>query len=229
MPRSKRYIESKKLVDPKKLYAPEEAVELAKKTGNLKFDCTIEVHVNLGVDVKKGDQQVRSTITLPHSLGKTKRVCAFVNADREKEAKEAGADVVGGEDLIAEIAKTSKFDFDVAVATPDMMPKLAKVAKVLGPAGLMPNPKTETVGPNVKKMVEELKKGKVAFKNDNTANIHQLLGKTSMDTKSLLENLTVFIEALKKAKPAASKGTYVKTITVKSTMGPGVHVDTAKM
>ncbi|HEU0050766.1 MAG TPA: 50S ribosomal protein L1, partial [Patescibacteria group bacterium] len=181
MSHGKRYQELKKMVDAKKLYAPQEAMDLAKKTSGTKFDATVEVHINLGIDVTKGDQQVRSTISLPHSTGKTKRVCAFVNADREKEAKEAGADLIGGEDLINEIAKSNKIDFDVAVATPDMMPKLAKVAKVLGPAGLMPNPKTETVGPNVKKMVEELKKGKIAFKNDTTANIHQMIGKISME------------------------------------------------
>lgn len=215
------------MVDAKKLYAPQEAMDLAKKTSGTKFDATVEVHINLGIDVTKGDQQVRSTISLPHSTGKTKRVCAFVNADREKEAKEAGADLIGGEDLINEIAKSNKIDFDVAVATPDMMPKLAKVAKVLGPAGLMPNPKTETVGPNVKKMVEELKKGKIAFKNDTTANIHQMIGKISMETSALVENLSAFMDALKKAKPAASKGTFIKSLTVKSTMGPGIHVDPA--
>jgi len=229
MPRSKRYAELKKLIDTKKLFAPEEAVELVKKTSNTKFDATVEIHVNLGIDVKKGDQQVRTTITLPHATGKTKKVCAFVNPDKEKEAKEAGADVVGGEELIAEIAKTSKFDFDVAVATPDMMAKLAKIAKILGPAGLMPNPKTETVGPNVKKMVEELKKGKLAFKNDATGNLHQMIGKVSMDSKALVENFSVFMDAIKKAKPASSKGIYIKSVTLKSTMGPGIHLDLTKI
>jgi len=225
MPRSKRYLEMKKLVDAKKLYSAVEAVELVKKMAGTKFDGTVEVHVNLGIDPKKGDQQIRSTITLPHSTGKTKRVAAFVNADKEKEAKEGGADLIGGEDLIAEIAKTNKIDFDVAVATPDMMAKLAKIAKILGPVGLMPNPKTETVSPNVKKMVEELKKGKLSFKNDDTANIHQLIGKLSLDAKALVENLSVFMEALRKSKPASSKGVYFKSITLKSTMGPAIHVD----
>ena len=229
MPRSKRYAELKKLIDTKKLFAPEEAVELVKKTSNTKFDATVEIHVNLGIDVKKGDQQVRTTITLPHSTGKIKKVCAFVNADREKEAKDAGADIVGGEELIAEIAKTSKFDFDVAIATPDMMAKLAKIAKILGPAGLMPNPKTETVGPNVKKMVEELKKGKLAFKNDATGNLHQMIGKVSMDSKALVENFSTFMDAIKKAKPASSKGIYIKSVTLKSTMGPGIHLDLTKI
>ncbi len=225
MAHSKRYTELKKLIDPKKAYTPTEAIELVKKTSTTKFDGTVEVHLNLGIDVKKGDQQVRSTIILPNSIGKTKRVVAFVSGDREKDAKEAGADIVGGEELIAEIAKTGKVDFDVAVATPDMMAKLAKVAKILGPSGLMPNPKTETVGPNIKKMIEEVKKGKVAFKNDTTGNIHQAIGKSSMDTKALLENLTVFIEAVKKTKPASSKGTFLQSVTLTSTMGPGVRVD----
>ncbi|MBM3204836.1 50S ribosomal protein L1 [Candidatus Uhrbacteria bacterium] len=229
MPHGKKYNEMNKLVDPKKLYAPLEAMELVKKTSPTKFDASVEVHINLGIDVTKGEQQVRSTITLPHSTGKTKKIAAFVNGDKEKEAKEAGADLVGGEELISEIAKSNKIEFDVAIATPDMMAKLAKIAKILGPSGLMPNPKTETVGPNVKKMVEELKKGKVAFKNDTTANLHQLIGKVSMDAKALTENFTVLIEAVKKAKPASSKGVFLKSVTVASTMGPGIHVDTAKI
>ncbi|MFA6429964.1 MAG: 50S ribosomal protein L1 [Patescibacteria group bacterium] len=224
MAHGKRYIAAKKQVD-QKTYSPAEAVALAKKTSTAKFDASIEVHINLGIDVKKGDQQVRSTIIFPHSIGKSKKVIAFVNADKEKDAKEAGADIVGGEQLIDEIAKSGKMDFDVAVATPDMMPKLAKVAKLLGPAGLMPNPKTETVSPNVKKMVEEIKRGKVSFKNDAQANIHQTIGKTSMEEGALLENLNVIIDAVKKAKPASSKGTYIKSATVCATMGPGIRMD----
>lgn len=225
MPRSKRYSELKKLVDPKMAYAPAEAIELAKKTSTTTFDGSIEVHANLGIDVKKSDQTVRSTLVFPHSIGKTKKVAAFVSAEKEKDAKEAGADLVGAEELIDEIAKTGKIDFDVAVATPDMMPKLAKVAKVLGPRGLMPNPKTETVGPNVKKMVEELKKGKVAFKNDATGNVHQTIGKVSLDSAKLLENFTTLVEALKKNKPSSAKGMYLKSVTLTSTMGPGIKVD----
>lgn len=228
MPRSKRYQELKKLIDPKKSYAPEEAVELAKKTSSTKFDSTIEAHVNLGIDVKKGEQQVRSTIIFPHSIGKTKKVIAFVSGEKEKDAKDAGADVIGTIELIDEIAKTGKMDFDVAVATPDMMPKLAKIAKILGPVGLMPNPKTDTVSPNVRKMVEDIKKGKVAFKNDATGNLHQAIGKASLEAKQMLENLQVFVEAVKKAKPASSKGTYLKSLTLTSTMGPAVKVDAAR-
>jgi large subunit ribosomal protein L1 len=225
MARSKRYASLKKMVDAKKLYSPVDAIDLVKKTATTKFDSTVEVHLNLGIDVKKGDQQVRSTIVLPHSIGKAKKVAAFVSGDKQKEAKDAGADIVGAEELIEEIAKSGKIDFDVAVATPDMMVKLSKVAKVLGPQGLMPNPKTETVSPNVKKMVEEIKKGKIAFKNDATANIHQALGKSSMDAKALLENFSTFAEAVKKTKPASSKGVFVKSLTLTSTMGPAVHVD----
>jgi large subunit ribosomal protein L1 len=227
MPRSKRYQEAKKLIDPKKLYSPTDALELLKKVLATKFDATVEAHVNLGIDVKKGDQQVRATVIFPHSIGKAKRVTAFVPADRVQEAKDAGADVAGGEELIEEITKTGKMDFDVAVATPDMMSKLAKVAKILGPAGLMPNPKTDTVGANMKKIIEEIKRGKVAFKNDATANIHQAVGKISMATTEIVANLTMLVEAVKKTKPASSKGTYLKSITIKSTMSPGIHLDPA--
>lgn len=229
MSHSKRYNELKKLVDSKKLYAPEEALELAKKTATTKFVGSVEVHINLGIDVKKGDQQVRSTIIFPNSIGKTKKVIAFVPADKEKEAKEAGAEIVGGEELIDEISKTGKIDFEVAVATPDMMPKLAKVAKILGPSGLMPNPKTDTVGGNIKKLIEDVKKGKVAFKNDTTGNIHQSIGKSSMEVKNLLENFNTLLDAIKKNKPASAKGVYLSSVTLTTTMGPGIKIDTAKI
>ncbi len=227
MARSKRFVALKAKTDVKKLYKPEEALAMAKELATTKFDSTIEVHVNLGIDVKKGDQQVRATIIFPHSIGKTKKVAAFVSGDKEKEAREAGAEIVGGEELIAELLSSGKIDFDVAVATPDMMAKMSKVAKLLGPAGLMPNPKTDTVSPNVKKMIEDIKKGKVAFKNDQTANLHQAIGKASLDAAKLLENLTTFVDAVKKVKPASSKGVYIKSLTVTSTMGPGVKVDPA--
>jgi large subunit ribosomal protein L1 len=225
MSHGKRYTELKKLVDPKKLYAPREAMDLAKKTSNTKFDGTIEIHVNLGIDVKKGEEQVRSTITLPHASGKVKKIAAFVGAAKEQDAKDAGADKVGGEELIDEVMKSGKIDFDIAVATPDMMPKLAKIAKILGPIGLMPNPKTETVGPNVKKMIEELKKGKLAFKNDTTGNLHIGIGKSSMSVEQLVENYQALVEAVRKTKPASSKGTFLQSITVTSTMGPGIKID----
>lgn len=201
---------------------------MMKQTSSTKFDATIEAHLNLDIDVKKGEQQVRATLLFPHSIGKIKRIAAFVSAAKEKEAKEAGADLIGAEELIDEIAKTGTMDFDVAVASPDMMVKLAKIAKILGPAGLMPNPKTETVGPNVKKMVEDVKRGKVAFKNDSTGNLHQAIGKASSSPDALIGNLRAFVDAVKKAKPAASKGSYIRSLTLASTMGPGVKVDLSK-
>lgn len=226
--RSKRYEEARKLVDAKKMYSLTEAIELVKKTSNTKFDGTIELHVNLGIDPKKGEQQVRGTLSLPHGTGGVaKKVAAFVSSDKEKEAKAAGAELVGGEDLIAEIAKSGKCDFDIAVATPDMMAKLAKVAKVLGPKGLMPNPKTDTVGTNIAKMVEELKKGKLAFKNDDGGNIHVAVGKASFETTKLVENTSALLDALKRLKPASSKGTYLKTISISAAMGPGIKVSYA--
>lgn len=225
MAHGKRYNELAKLVDRTKVYSIEEAVALVKKTSTTKFDGSVEVHVRLGIDPKKSDQQVRSTVSLPHGTGKTKKIVAFVSSpEKEKEAMAAGADSVGGEELIAEIAKTSKFDFEVAVATPDMMPKLAKIAKVLGPRGLMPSPKNETVSTNLTKTIEELKKGKVAFKTDDTANVHQIVGKASFSEKQLAENLTAFMDALKRNKPSSSKGVFIKGVTVTSTMGPGIKV-----
>lgn len=225
MAHSKRYAELKAMIDPSKAYSPEEAAELVKKTATTKFDSAIEVHMRLGIDPKKSDQQVRSTVTLPHGTGKTKKVAAFVgNAEKEKEAKDAGAEIVGGEELIAEIAKTGKYDFEIAVATPDMMPKLAKVAKVLGPKGLMPSPKNETVTTNLTKTIGELRKGKVAFKADDTANVHQVIGKASFTKEQLAENLNTFMEAIRKAKPPTSKGVYLISVTVTSTMGPGIKV-----
>lgn len=225
MKHSKRFEELKTQIEAKKLYTPTEAIELAKKTGTTKFDSSVEIHANLGIDVKKSDQQIRATLVFPHSIGKTKRIAAFVPEVKQKEAKDAGADIVGEVDLIDEIAKTGKINFDIAIATPDMMPKLAKIAKILGPKGIMPNPKTDTVGPNITKMVEDLKKGKVSFKNDNTGNVHQAIGKTSLTPEQLLENFSIFIEALRKNKPGSSKGTYIKSITLSTTMGPGIKID----
>jgi large subunit ribosomal protein L1 len=225
MKHSKRFSELKSSFDNKKAYELAEAIALAKKMSNTKFDSSIEVHVCLGIDPKKGDQQVRSTVTLPHGTGKTKKVAAFVSSpDQEKEAQKAGAELVGGEELIAEIAKTSKCDFDVAIAAPDMMPKMAKIAKILGPRGLMPSPKNETVTSNIGKTVEALKGGKVTFKNDDTANVHQVIGRASFSDEQLNQNFTAFMEALKRAKPPSSKGNYIKGVVIASTMGPGIKV-----
>jgi large subunit ribosomal protein L1 len=221
---SKKLEEARKLVDPKKTYGVEEGIELAKKTTTAKFDASIDLHVRLGIDTTKSDQQVRATVILPWNVGKSKKVIAIVSPEKVKDAKEAGAEIVGGEELIDEIAKTGKCDFDIAIATPDMMPKLAKVAKILGPKGLMPNPKTETVGPNVKKMVEEVKKGKVTFKNDDTGNIHQQIGKVSLETGKIKENLQVVLDAVKKAKPAGAKGTYIQNVYLVTSMGPSVKI-----
>lgn len=221
---NKKLEQAKTLVDSKKTYSIDEGIELAKKTSTAKFDASVDLHVRLGIDTTKSDQQVRGTVILPHNAGKSKKVIAIVSAEKQKDAREAGADIVGGEELIDVIAKTGKCDFDVAVATPDMMPKLAKVAKILGPKGLMPNPKTETVGPNVKKMIEEVKKGKVTFRNDDTGNIHQTIGKVSLETEKIKENLTVVMEAIKKAKPAGAKGTYIQGAYLVASMGSSVKI-----
>ena len=220
----KKYNEASKLVDAKKLYSPQEALELAKKTSTVKFDGSVEVHCKLGIDPAKSDQSVRATLTFPHGIGKSKRIAAFVDAGNEKAAEEAGAEVVGGDALIASIASSGKIDFDVAIATPVMMPKLAKVAKILGPKGLMPNPKSDTVTTDVKKTIAELKKGKLTFKNDDTGNVHQIVGKISLDTAKLLENFQTLLEAVRKAKPASSKGVYLQSCTVSATMGPAIRV-----
>ncbi len=211
-------------VDKNKVYSIDEAIKLIKETSGVKFDASVEVHANLGIDPKKGEQQIRSTVVLPHGIGKTKKIAVFVSSDKEKEAKESGADVIYMEEDIKKLKDTGKIDFEIAVTTPDMMPKMAAVAKVLGPKGLMPNPKTETVGPNLKKMVDELKRGKITFKNDDTSNIHQLVGKVSFDEAKLKENITIFVDALKKAKPSSSKGTYIKNLVLCSTMGPAIRL-----
>jgi len=214
----------KSQVNPTTVYSVAEAIELVKKTSTVKFDASVEVHVKLGIDPKKTEQQIRSTVVLPHGTGKTKTVAAFVGPNDEKAAKEAGADFVYGEEDIKKIKDTGKIEFEIAVATPEMMPKLAIVARVLGPKGLMPNPKTGTVDKNVKKMVEEIKKGKAAFKNDDGSNIHQVIGKVSFDAKKLEENLAAFMDAIKKVKPQGSKGTYIKGLFLTSSMGPSVKV-----
>lgn len=221
---SKRMDDLKAKVDKEKVYNLEEAIAVVKDTSNVKFDASVEIHARLGIDPKKSDQQIRATVTLPHGTGKTKRIAAFVGPNDEKAAKDAGADLVLGEEEIKTIKDTGKIDFDIAVATPEMMPKLAVAARVLGPKGLMPNPKTDTVDKDVAKMVDALKKGKAAFKNDDTANIHQIVGKVSFDNAKLAENITTFLDALKKAKPAGTKGAFIKSLYLTSAMGPSVKV-----
>ncbi|MBT4722918.1 50S ribosomal protein L1 [Candidatus Falkowbacteria bacterium] len=222
---TKRINKLKTFIDQKKVYPIAEAIELVKKTGKKKFDETVELHARLGIDPKKGDQQVRGTVVLPHSFGKSKVVAAFVPQEQEKEAKEAGADVIYTEDNLKEFQKSGKINFEIAVSVPKMMKNLAPLAKTLGPKGLMPSPKNETITQDLKKTISELKKGKIAFKNDDSANIHQGLGKVSTEDKALIENFETFIKALSDSKPESSKGVFIKGITICSTMGPGVKVE----
>ncbi len=226
--RSKRFTSLKENAQQKAL-GTSQAVALVKTNATAKFDETVELHFNLGIDPKQGDQQIRGTISLPHGTGKSKRIAAFVDPANEAAAKAAGADIVATEETINEIVRTGKIDFDVAVAVPSMMVKLAKAAKILGPRGLMPNPKTETVSPNVAKMIEEQKAGKISFKNDNTANVHMIVGKASFSAEQLTENVNAAIDALRKVKPVSSKGAYFKSVTLTSTMGPSVRVEVANV
>jgi large subunit ribosomal protein L1 len=221
---AKRVKANMALVEKDKVYSPEEAIELAKKTANTKFVGSVEVHVKMKIDSKKTDQAVRGTVSLPNGTGKSKKVAAFVTESKEKEAKEAGAFVVGGEELIKQIKETGKVDFEVAIAEPAMMIKLAPLAKILGPKGVMPNPKTGTVGENIGQIVKEIAGGKVNFKNDDSGNIHQIIGKTNFESKALLENLKAFYSALVAAKPATLKGQFISGVSLNSTMGPGIKV-----
>lgn len=210
--------------DKTKNYQIAEAIELAKKISKTKFDASIEVHFRLGIDAKKGEQQVRLAVSLPHGTGKTIKVAAFVTPAKEEETRKAGADYAGGEELINQIKKTEKTDFQVAVAEPAMMKMLAPIAKILGTRGLMPSPKNETVVVDTAKAVEELKKGKINLKNDDTGNMHAAIGKVSFDSEKLVKNFEAVLEAVKKAKPASSKGVYLKNVSISTTMGPGIKV-----
>lgn len=221
--RSKRYKEAKKQFDNSKKYSLDEALKFV-LTGKTKFDQGLEVHLRLGIDPKKGDQLVRGQVMLPHGTGKDLKVMAFVGPEKEAEAKEAGADIIGGEEEIKKIKQTGKADFDIAVSTPEMMKKIGPIAKILGQQGLMPNPKTGTIGPNIGAIIKGLKAGKIAFKNDDSANIHQLVGRASFGAEKLKENVDAFLAAVRKAKPAKAKGTYIKGMTICATMGPGVKV-----
>lgn len=213
--------------DKEKAYPFSEAIALVKQINKAKFDASLEVHVRLGIDPKKSDQQIRGAVSLPNGTGKTVRVAAFVSPEKEKECKEAGADMVGSEELIAEIKKSEKTDFEVAVAEPLMMRNLAVIAKILGTRGLMPSPKNDTVTPDPAKAITELKKGKISFKNDDTANLHVVIGRLSFDDQKLTENYDTFIETLRKAKPASAKGSYIKNIYICSSMSPSVKVSFA--
>lgn len=222
MKHSKKYLEAKSKVDKNKFYSLDEALNLIKEIAKAKFDESVEAHIRLGIDPAKGEQQVRATVVLPHGAGKTKKVAVFT--ENEKEAQESSADIFGGKELIEKIKNTGAIDFDVAVAAPEIMKDLAVIAKILGPKGLMPSPKSETVSKNIKKTVEELKKGKITFKNDETCNLHQFIGKVSWDIEKLRENYQAFLDAVKKARPSGVKGTYIKQIVLCSTMGPGLKI-----
>jgi len=227
MSHGKKYRAAAEKLDQNKIYPIDEALKLVKANKIAKFDESVEVHIKLSVDPKKGDQQMRGTVVLPHGTGKSKKV-AVITSTKAKEAKDAGADIVGGEELIEKIKSGNIFSgkdkFDILVATPEMMPKLAPVAKILGPKGLMPSPKTETVTDKIKETVGMLKKGKISFKNDDTSNVHQVIGKISFEENKLAENFKIFIEAIRKAKPVAVKGKFIISISLCSTMGPGIKV-----
>lgn len=230
-PRNKKYMTSERMkklqenFDKSQEYSINEAVPLIKQLCTANFDESIELHVRLGIDPKQGDQQVRSSTVLPNGTGKDKKVAAFVGRDKEDEAKEAGADFVYGEPEIENIRNTKKIEFDVAVATPDMMPKVAKAGPVLGPRGLMPSPKTGTVSDDVAKVIKELKQGKIEFRNDDTGNIHQVIGNESFNDEDLIENVKSFIEDLKNARPDGVKGIFIKGAYLTSTMGPSIKLD----
>ncbi len=225
MAHSKRYRAALEAVDRSKLYNLAEAIALVKKTSSVKFDASIELHIHLGIDAKKADQTVRGTVNLPHGTGKKLRVAVFATGRAGDEAKAAGADMVGGDELIKDIKEKGVTDFDIAVASPEIMKKLAPIAKILGTRGLMPNPKNETVNANPAAVVKALQAGKVAFRTDDTGNIHQIVGKVSFPDEQIVANAKGMIEAVKKAKPAEAKGTYLQSITLTSSMGPAVKID----
>lgn len=224
MKRSKAYRASAEKIDPAKAYAPLEAVRLAKETSATKYDSTVEVAMRLGVDPRKADQMVRGTVNLPHGTGKTARVLVFANGDKAEAAREAGADFVGSDDLIEKVSG-GWLDFDAVVATPDMMGKVGRLGKVLGPRGLMPNPKTGTVTMDTAKAVSDIKGGKIEFRVDKHANLHFIIGKTSFDEKALVENYGAALEEILRLKPSASKGRYISKATMTTTMGPGIPLD----
>ena len=228
MKRGKSYIESSKLIDSTKLYDVEEAMEAVTKAARAKFDETVEVHVKLGVDSRHADQQVRGAVVLPHGTGKTTRVLVFAKNAKADEAQAAGADFVGGEELIPKIQNENWFEYDVVVATPDMMGVVGRLGRVLGPKGLMPNPKAGTVTMDVAKAIAEIKAGKIEYRLDKTNIIHCPVGKVSFGKEKLTENFNTLMGAIIKAKPAAAKGQYVRSCTVASTMGPGVKINQAK-
>lgn len=221
----KKYVEASKKVDSTKLYSVDEAISLVKETSVTKFDSTVEVAIKLNIDAKKSDQNLRGSFVLPNGTGKKKKVLVIAKGEAATKAKDAHADYVGDKDMIDKISHENWFDFDVIVATPDMMPELGKIGKVLGPKGLMPNPKTGTVTTDVVKAIEDINKGMVQYKNDANGNIHTIIGKVSFDNAKLAENLRYVVTTVAKAKPASVKGVFINSITVTSTMGPGIKLD----
>ena len=221
----RKYVEASKLVDKNKLYSVTEAIDLVKKTNITKFDGAVDFAIKLNIDPKKADQQLRGSFVLPNGTGKTKRILVIAKGAAAEDAKKAGADYVGDKDMIDKISKENWFDFDVIVATPDMMPELGKIGKLLGPKGLMPNPKTNTVTPNPVKAIEDINKGMVEFRTDAYGNIHGMIGKASFDAEKLAENLKYVVSTITKLKPASVKGKYITSISISTTMGPGIKVD----
>ena len=224
----KSYVESKTKVDRQREYSPSEAVRLVKETKRAKFDESVEVHIRTGLNVRHADEQLRGTIALPHGLGKEVTIAVFAKGDKAREAEEAGADYVGADDLAKRVQEEGFTDFDVAIATPDMMPVVGRLGRILGPQGKMPNPKVGTVTMDVRKAVEESKAGKVEYRTDRTAIVHMTVGKTSFDDRALLENYQAVIEELMRAKPSAAKGKYLRTIVMASTQGPGIKIDPSR-
>ena len=224
--KSKKYTEALNQIEKGKAYTKEEAVELIKKVSTSKFDGSVEIAIKLNLDTRKADQQLRGAIVLPNGTGKTKKVLVLSKTNQAEVAREAGADFVGDVDLVEKIEKENWLDFDVIIATPEMMPLLGKLGKVLGPRGLMPNPKTGTVTTDVKKAIDDIKKGRVEYRTDSYGNVHSIIGKVSFDSKKLLENLDAFVGVIIKSKPAAAKGQYIKNISIAPTMGPGIKIDT---
>ncbi len=229
MKRGKKYLESAKLIDRTKLYEPTEALELVQKAAPAKFDETVEAHIRLGVDSRHADQQVRGAVVLPHGTGKTVRVLVFAKGEKATEAEQAGADFVGAEDLVAKIQQENWFEFDVVVATPDMMGVVGRLGRVLGPKGLMPNPKAGTVTMDVSKAIVDIKAGKIEYRLDKSNIIHCPIGKVSFGTEKLLDNFRTLADAVLKAKPAAAKGQYLRSVVVTSTMGPSVKISQQKV
>lgn len=221
----KKYVEASNKLDKNKVYNLDEAIKLVKETSVTKFDSTIDVAINLNIDPKKADQQLRGSFVLPNGTGKTKRILVIAKGAKAEEAKSAGADYVGDQDMIDKIQNENWFDFDIIIATPDMMPELGKIGKLLGPKGLMPNPKTNTVTMNVTSAIEDVKKGMVSFKTDTYGNIHSVVGKVSFDEAKLRENLEYIVNTIQKAKPSAVKGKLINNITISTTMGPGIKLD----